>query len=104
MLHDAEPAVMDGFGALHTAAVAEGVLSTKTKELIALALGVHARCDGCIAFHVSAALRAGASRAEITEALGVAILMGGGPASVYAGEALAATEEMLAARGEPPAA
>lgn len=102
-LRSAQPEVMDSFGAMHRAAVSDGALSFKTKELIALALGVHARCDGCIAVHVAAALNAGASREEIADALGVAILMGGAPASVYAGEALAATEEMLASNGDDPA-
>ena len=92
-LGTAIPAVMAGFGDLHRAAVADGELSRSTKELIALAIGVAARCDGCIAMHVNAALKAGATRAQIHEAIGVAVLMGGGPASVYATEALLALEQ-----------
>lgn len=96
-LGTALPDVMAGFGELHRAAVGDGELSHATKELIALAIGVAVRCDGCIAMHVSAALKAGATRPQIAEALGVAVLMGGGPASVYATEALGALDEFEAA-------
>lgn len=100
-LRTALPDVMVGFGELHKAAVADGELSHTTKELIALAIGVAARCEGCIALHVSAALKAGATRGQIHEALGVAVLMGGGPASVYATEALVALDQF--STGLPPA-
>jgi AhpD family alkylhydroperoxidase len=88
---------MSGFGQLHKAALAEGALSAKVKELIALAIAVSARCQGCIAFHTHSALKAGASRPEILETLGVAVLMGGGPAAMYACEALEALEQFQAA-------
>ncbi len=87
------PATLAGFSRLHDAAIKEGVLSTKTKELIALAIGIAVRCDGCIAAHVNDALRAGASREEITETIGVAIMMGGGPALMYGSEALEALNQ-----------
>lgn len=88
------PEVMSGFGRLHHHAVGEeGVLSGKQKELIALGIAVTVRCDGCIAFHVHDALRAGATRQEIVETVGVAVLMGGGPAVVYGVEALEAVEQ-----------
>lgn len=82
------PAPMAGFVQLHRTAVAEGALSTKIKELIALAIAITVRCDGCISFHVHDALAAGATRQEIVEAIGVAVLMGGGPSVVYGAEAL----------------
>jgi AhpD family alkylhydroperoxidase len=88
---------MAGFGQLHKAAVADGALSGKIKELIALAIAVNSRCEGCIAFHTHDALRAGASRSEILESLGIAVLMGGGPAAMYACEALEALEQFQAA-------
>ena len=69
---------------MHRAGSEAGALDQKTKELIALAIAVASRCDGCIAFHTNDALNAGASEAEITDALGVAILMGGGPSLMYA--------------------
>jgi AhpD family alkylhydroperoxidase len=88
---------MTGFGQLHKAAVADGALSAKVKELVALAIAVSARCQGCIAFHTHSALKVGASRPEILEALGVAVLMGGGPAAMYACEALEALEQFQTA-------
>jgi AhpD family alkylhydroperoxidase len=89
----AVPDVMQGFGEMHRAAVADGELSRATKEMMALAIGIAARCDGCIALHVRAALKAGATRGQIHEAIGVAVLMGGGPASVYATDALIALDQ-----------
>jgi AhpD family alkylhydroperoxidase len=70
-----------------------GVLDKKTKELMAVAVAVAARCDGCIAAHVNGALKAGATREEIAEALTVAVSMGGGPSLVYATRVLEAVEE-----------
>lgn len=90
------PNVMEGFAQLHSAATAPGALETKTKELMALAISITVRCDGCIAYHVHDALTAGASRAEIAETVSVAIMMGGGPAVVYGCQALEALEEFTA--------
>lgn len=87
------PDVMSGFSSLSQAATKEGVLDKKTKELIALALGVAARCDGCIGFHAQTLVKLGASRQELLEMLGMAIYMGGGPSLMYAAEALKAFEE-----------
>ena len=91
------PGPMSGFSSLHKAALADGALGRKSKELIALGIAVASRCDGCIAYHVHDAIKAGASRQEITEAIGVAILMGGGPAMVYGCEGLAALEQFESA-------
>ncbi len=87
------PGPLSGFSALHKSALADGALSKKFKELIALAIGIAARCGGCIAYHTHDALKAGASRQEILEAIGVAILMGGGPAMIYGCEAQAALDQ-----------
>jgi AhpD family alkylhydroperoxidase len=87
------PGTMEGFAGLHKAATAAGALDAKTKELIALGIAVAIRCDSCIAFHVHAALAAGSSRAEVLDALGVAMLMGGGPAAMYACDALTALDQ-----------
>lgn len=84
------PGTMKGFGELHGAAVKEGALEAKTKELIALGIAITVRCDGCISFHVHDALKAGATKAEIGETVGVAIMMGGGPSVVYGIEAMQA--------------
>lgn len=92
----ASPDVMKAFGGLHQAAGSEGALDTKTKELIALSIGVVVRCGGCIAFHVHDALKAGATREEIIETLDVAVLMGGGPALMYVLEAMEALDQFEA--------
>ena len=92
------PATMSGFGALHKASVADGALSSKTKELIALGIAIAVHCDGCIAFHVHDALKGGATAEEILETIGVAICMGGGPALVYGCEAMEALEQFKAAK------
>lgn len=91
------PDVMKGFSELANAASQDGVLDKKTKELIALALGVAAHCDGCIGFHTQALARLGASKQEITETLGMAVYMGGGPSLMYAAEAINAFEQATAA-------
>jgi len=87
------PDVMSGFSSMAQSATKDAVLSKKTKELIALALGVASRCDGCIGFHVKALVKLGASREEVMETLGMAVYMGGGPSLMYAAEAIKAFEE-----------
>jgi AhpD family alkylhydroperoxidase len=87
------PDTMKGFGALAMSASKPGALDAKTKELIALAIGVVVHCDGCIGFHMKSLVRLGATRAEIEEALGMTIYMGGGPSLMYAAEALAAYDQ-----------
>ena len=84
------PAEMEAFRRLHKEATAHGALDRKTKELIALGMAMTVNCDGCIAYHVKDALSAGASRQEIVETIGVVVMMGGGPAVVYACQALEA--------------
>jgi AhpD family alkylhydroperoxidase len=92
-LGESSPAMMKAFMRLHGATVKDGVLSGKTKELIALAIGINVRCDGCIAYHVHDAVAAGASREEVIETIGVAIMMGGGPSVIYGAEALEALDQ-----------
>lgn len=89
-LRQAIPDVYRGFGELHDAALADGALDTKTKELIALAIGITSQCDGCIAAHARAAVKAGATRQEAAEAIGVTFLMAGGPATIYGPRAYSA--------------
>jgi AhpD family alkylhydroperoxidase len=69
-------------------ASAGGALDAKTKELMALAIGVATRCDDCIAFHVKGALQQGATREEIMETLAMSIYMGAGPSVMYASHAI----------------
>lgn len=92
-LRDQIPAVFDGYGAMSAAVFTDGALDVKTKELIALAIAVTKQCDGCIASHARAAARRGATAEEVGEALGVAILLNGGPGMVHAPRAFAAFSE-----------
>ena len=87
------PDVYRAFNELGAAALAEGALPTRIKELMAMAIGVVHGCDGCIASHAKGAARAGASAKEAAEAIGVAILMHGGPATIYGARAYTAFTE-----------
>ncbi|MDL2357751.1 MAG: carboxymuconolactone decarboxylase family protein [Pseudomonadota bacterium] len=91
------PDLMKGFGDLAKAASRAGALDQKTKELIALTLGVAAHCDACIGFHVQTLVKLGTTKAELEEALGMAIYMGGGPSLMYSANAMAAFEEFSTA-------
>ena len=102
-LRHAVPDVYKGFAELHRAAFAPGALDVKTKELIALAISVIERCDGCIASHAEAAARSGATRAEVAEAIGVTFLMNGGPATIYGPRAFAVFEEFAETVSAPTA-
>lgn len=90
------PEVLQGYAALHRAAVTEGELSQRAKELIALAVAVALKCDGCIAAHARSLARLRVPRQEVAEALGVAILLTGGPGTVYGPRALEAFDEFVA--------
>lgn len=90
------PDVVSGYAGLHRAAMGDGALGAKTKELIALAIAVTRECDGCIAAHARSAARRGASEQEVAEMVGVAVLMNGGPGTVWGPRALAAFQEFSA--------
>lgn len=85
-----QPDAMTGFGQLAKAAMAEGAVSAKHKELIALAIGITQHCSGCVGFHVKALVKLGCTKQELEEMLTVCVYMGGGPALMYAAEALKA--------------
>jgi AhpD family alkylhydroperoxidase len=89
-LRHAIPGVWAGFSSLHRAALEDGVLPTRIKEAVALAIAAVKQCDGCIAYHAKAAVKAGAKPAEVAELLGVVVLMDGGPGTTYAPRAWAA--------------
>jgi len=95
-LRKSTPDAMRAFNELGKAALVAGAIDAKTKELIALALGVASRCDPCIAFHAQALVRLGATRQELDEALAVTTYMGGGPSLMYAASAVAAFDEFMA--------
>lgn len=94
-LKTAQPDTLKGFNLMHGQAMSDGALDPKTKELIAVALSVGSRCDPCIAFHVHAALRHGATREELMEVLSVSVMMGGGPSLMYAAHVIEAMDEEL---------
>ena len=87
------PGSMSGFARLHRKATAEGALSSSIKEMMALSISIVVGCEGCIAYHVHDAIEAGASRDELMETIGVAILMGGGPAAIHATHAMKAINQ-----------
>lgn len=91
------PEVAKGFSRLAQAAAADGELSARQKELMAIAISIAVRCEGCITFHAKAAVKHGASRAEMLETIGMATYMGGGPSYVYGAQALEAFDQFAAA-------
>ncbi len=95
------PAVYEQFGALSGAAMGTGAVDAKLKELIAMVIGVVQGCDGCIASHARGAVRAGATKQEAAEVIGVSIMMHGGPATIYGARAYAAFCEFADAGATP---
>ncbi len=96
-LHKDGGAPLQAFRSLVQAASGDGALSHKEKELMALAIGIAIRCEGCIVFHTRACVALGVTRAELLETIGVAVEMGGGPCAVHGAEALACFDQMTAA-------
>jgi len=90
-----QPETLKHFKSFMGSVLREGVLDTKTKELIAIGTSITARCKYCIAIHVEKALNVGAAKEEIFESATVAILMGGGPAMTYVSEVKKALDEYL---------
>jgi AhpD family alkylhydroperoxidase len=103
-LREAIPEVYEGYAALHRASIGDGALPARIKELIALAIAVTRECDGCVAAHARGAARRGATSQEVAEAMGVAILMNGGPGTVWGPRAYAAFDEFAHGPGAAPAA
>lgn len=90
----ATPEFDAAFRGMQKATFVDTSLTVATKELIAVALAVAARCDGCIVYHVKAAIKAGCTRKEVADALSVAIMMGGGPSHFYSGKAMEAFNDL----------
>ena len=95
-LREQIPGVYEGYQVTSAAVLVDGALDAKTKELIALAIAVSKQCDGCIASHARGAARRGATHEEGAEALGVSIMMNGGPGTVHAPRAFSAFQEFAA--------
>ena len=90
------PDTLRGYQTLSGAGAKTNHLNEKTRQLISLAVAVTTRCDGCIVFHTEAALKAGATKDEISEALGVAVAMNAGAALIYSTRVLDAVEAKAA--------
>ncbi len=88
------PGVMAALAELNSEVVKDGALSARTKELIMVGISVALRCENCISKHVSEAVRLGATREEIMEAVSTAILMAGGPGAAYGGIAVKILDEL----------
>jgi AhpD family alkylhydroperoxidase len=102
-LAKAIPETMKGFAGLSKAVKEGGVLGVREKEFVALGIAVSVRCEPCIAFHVEALMKAGASREELADVLAMTIQMGGGPAVMYAGKALDCWDQLAQPEAEPRA-
>jgi AhpD family alkylhydroperoxidase len=100
-LRQASPEVMKAFSEMSRAAHVGEALDGKTKELVALAIGVAVKCDPCIAYHAEGAVKQGASRAEVAETLAMAVYMGAGPSVMYAAKALEAVDQIVLATSKP---
>ncbi|RUS60891.1 carboxymuconolactone decarboxylase family protein [Pseudorhodobacter sp. E13] len=96
VMNRAIPEVAKGFGALSKAAKDAQVLDVKTLEFVALGIAIADRCEACIGFHVEALAKAGGTRAELGDVLGMAVQMGGGPSLMYAAKALTAWDDLTA--------
>ena len=98
LLRQASPEAMKAFGSLSMAATASKAINSKTKELMAVAIGIAIHCDGCVAFHTKMAHQHGATREEVAETVALAVYMGGGPAAVYGGDALRAYDQFASSK------
>lgn len=99
LIRESEPEAMKAFAALSSAATASQALDAKTKELMALAVGIAVHCDGCVAYHTRMAHTHGATRDEVSETVALALYMGGGPAAVYGADALRAYDTFAKTNG-----
>lgn len=88
------PAIGQGFAAMYQKLMAEGALSLREKELIALGIGMAVRCEPCIYAHLEKAVKAGATREQLIETAGVVVAMQGGPGYVHVPELLDAMKEL----------
>lgn len=93
-LNKAIPETAQAFGALGKSVKEGGTLEFKTKEFVALGIAVATKCEACIALHIEALIRCGATRDEISDVLGMCLQMGGGPSMMYAAKALACYDEL----------
>lgn len=91
------PEAAKGYTALHQGTMKAGALGQKQKEMIAIAIGITSHCSDCIGFHMRSALRAGMTREELADVIGVSMAMGGGPAYMFGAMALEAFDQLATA-------
>ena len=96
LLRQGSPDAMKAFAGLASAGTATSAIDTKTKELMALEIGICTHCLGCVAYHTKMAHQHGATRQEVLETIALAVYMGGGPAAVYGGDAIRAYDQFSA--------
>lgn len=101
MMRQGSPDTMKAFASLSMAATASNAIDTKTKELMALAIGIAVHCEGCVAYHIKMAHQHGATRQEVLETIALAVYMGGGPAAVYGGDAVRAYDQFSGQQNGP---
>jgi AhpD family alkylhydroperoxidase len=94
------PEVYRAFAELSRASMSDGELPALTKEMAAFAIAIVKECDGCVVAHAKALIRLGATRHQVAELIGVAIMMDGGPGTVWGPRALAAYDELVAEASE----
>lgn len=93
LLKQGAPETVKAFSSLSIAATSANAIDMKTKELMALAIGIAVHCDGCMAYHTKMALQHGATRQEVAKTVSLAIYMGRGPAAVCGPDALRAYDQ-----------
>jgi AhpD family alkylhydroperoxidase len=101
MLRQGSPDAMKAFASLAAAGTSSNVIDTKTKELMALAIGIAIHCEGCVAYHTKMAHQHGATKQEVLETIALAVYMGGGPAAVYGGDAVRAYDQFSGQQKHP---
>jgi AhpD family alkylhydroperoxidase len=89
------PDAARGFGSLYQGVMKPGAISVREKELVALGIGMALRCEPCIYTHVEKALKAGATRDQIIETAGVAVMMQGGPTYTYLPKVVEALDALV---------
>src|SRR6476659_3501434 len=96
------PDAAKGFGALFQNLMKPGAIGVREKELVALGIGIALRCESCIYIHVEKALKAGATREQVIEAAGVAVMMQGGPTYTYLPVVVGALDAIESAEAAGP--
>ena len=93
------PDIARGYGGFYHALMKKGALAAREKELIALSIAVAKQCTQCVYWHLRKALSVGATREQILEAVGVAVMMEGGPAFTRVPDVIKALEDLEGVEG-----